>query len=103
MRMTQPRDDLDLAQKSLGPYGLRQSGMEHLERDDAVVLGILRETDRRHPTATELAVDLLRCDWHLCLGEAGVSSSAATRLHASSLGQPTLRWAPSPSLLLRET
>ena len=56
----QSRDDLDLAQEPLGANGLRQSGVEHLDRDDALVLGILRETDRRHPTATELAVDRVR-------------------------------------------
>ena len=31
--------------------------MEHLERDDALVLGVLCEAARGHPTATELAIN----------------------------------------------
>jgi hypothetical protein len=33
--------------------------VENLECDHALVLGVLREADRCHPTATELAVDCI--------------------------------------------
>jgi len=49
--------ELDLPEKAVCPEIHRQLGMDHLERDQALLLQILRQVDRRHPTATELALD----------------------------------------------
>jgi len=55
--MIEARDDPDLAEKSLRPDRLGESGMKNLESYDALVLGVLGEADGGHPTATELAVN----------------------------------------------
>ena len=55
--MIEPRDDFDLAEKSLRPDRLGESGVKNFERYDALVFGVLREADGSHPTPTELAVN----------------------------------------------
>ena len=53
----QPRGELDLAQEPLGAQRRGELGAEHLERDLAVVLEVVREVDGRHAAAAELALD----------------------------------------------
>ena len=55
--MVEPRRELDLAKKAIGAERGSEIGMKNLERDDAIVLAVLREIDRRHPAAAELAID----------------------------------------------
>ncbi len=49
----------DLLDESLGPEDGRQLGPQHLHRHLPMVLQVLGEVDRRHPTATEFALDLV--------------------------------------------
>ena len=55
--MLQPRGEPDLALKSLGTERRGKLGVEHLERDRAVVPHVLCEVDRRHAASTELSLD----------------------------------------------
>src|SRR5207249_3557606 len=57
MRMLELCRETDLAQEPLGAEDGGKLRAEHLERDGAVVLEILGEVHRGHPTATELALD----------------------------------------------
>jgi hypothetical protein len=58
--MIEAGDDFDLAEKALWPDGFSQSGVKNLQRDDALVFGILRQADSSHAAPTELAVDGVR-------------------------------------------
>src|SRR6266508_5765196 len=60
MRMIQPCSELDLPQKPIGAEGRGELGVKHLERNDAVVLDVLREVHGRHAAATELAIHRVR-------------------------------------------
>ena len=51
VRVLEPTADPDLAPKALGAEGRRELGVQHLERDRAVVPEVLREVHRRHPAA----------------------------------------------------
>jgi len=55
--MGEARRDLDLPQEPLGADRSRELAPEHLDRDFAVVLLVLREVDGRHAAPTELAVN----------------------------------------------
>ena len=55
--MLQGRGGLDLAKKPLGADDGGQLGPQHLDRDVAIVLEILREIDRGHAALAELALD----------------------------------------------
>ena len=55
--MLQSGGELDLPLEPLGAQRHSQLGVEHLERDRPVVPEVLGEEDRRHPAATELALD----------------------------------------------
>ena len=55
--MVQVGGGRDLAEKPLGPEGEDQRGADHLYRDFAFVLDVVREIDRGHPARAELAVD----------------------------------------------
>jgi len=57
VRMIEPGDDPDLAEKPLRPDRLGESGMKNFESYDTLVFGVLREADGGHPTPTELAVN----------------------------------------------
>ena len=57
MRVLELPGDADLAQESLGAEDGRKLGVEHLERDQAVVLEVAGEVHRGHPAAAELALD----------------------------------------------
>jgi hypothetical protein len=57
MWMLQPGDDVDLAEEAVWPERMGQLGMEHFDRDRAVVSEILGEIDRSHPAAPEFALD----------------------------------------------
>jgi len=66
--MLEVRGELDLAEEPLRAEGRRQLGPQHLDGDPPPVLGILGEVDRRHPTATELALN------RVAAGEGGLES-----------------------------
>ena len=55
--MLEPRGELDLAEEAVGPERHGQLGVQHLERDRAVVLEVAGEEDGRHPAAAELALE----------------------------------------------
>ena len=57
MRVLQLGGGADLPEEALGPQGGRQLGMQHLEGDQPVMLKVVREVDRGHPAAPELALD----------------------------------------------
>jgi hypothetical protein len=68
VRMIQSRGSLDLAQKAIGPQRSGKLGMQDLQRNETLVLAILREVDGSHAAAAELAVD------GVCLGEGGAKA-----------------------------
>ncbi len=49
--------DADLTQEALAAQHGRKLWTEHLERDLTVVLEVVGEIDRSHPTATKLTLD----------------------------------------------
>ena len=55
--MIESSGDSDLAQKPVGAKRGRELGVKDLERDDAIVLGVLREIDRGHSATPQLAID----------------------------------------------
>ena len=55
--MIEPSTDADLPQESLGAERGGDLGVHHLERHVAVVAEIVREIDRGHAAAAELALD----------------------------------------------
>ena len=57
VRVLEIRGDSDLAQESLDAEHGAELRIEDLERDEAVVLEIAREEDRRHAAATDLTLD----------------------------------------------
>ena len=57
VRVLQPGGEADLALEALGAERVGQLGVQHLERDGAVVPDVVREIDRRHAAAAELALD----------------------------------------------
>ena len=55
--MLQVRGDADLAQKPLDAEHRAELGVEHLERDVALVPEVAREVDGRHAAGADLALD----------------------------------------------
>ena len=55
--MLEPGSELDLALEALGAERPGQVGMEHLERDGAVVPEVVGEVDRGHAPAPELTLE----------------------------------------------
>src|SRR6185437_5948348 len=55
--MLQVRRELDLFQKAFGPENRRELGVQHLDRDLAMVLEIFREIHRCHTARAKLALD----------------------------------------------
>ena len=55
--MIEPRGEVNLAKKSVGTERNREIWVKNFERDDAIVLDILCQVNRRHSAATELAID----------------------------------------------
>jgi hypothetical protein len=55
--MGELRGDLDLAQKSLRSDGVRQLGLEKLDRDLPSMSDVIGEIDGCHPAAADLALD----------------------------------------------
>jgi len=53
VRMRQVRRRLDLGEESLGC----EFRLQHLQRDFALVLQVIREIHRRHPAVTEFGLD----------------------------------------------
>jgi hypothetical protein len=56
MRVVEPGGEPDLAQEALRAEGVSQLRVQDLERDGTVMLEIMREVDRGHPPAPELAL-----------------------------------------------
>jgi len=57
VRVLQVRRRLDLGQEALGTDDGGELGLEHLQRDAAVVLLVARQVDRRHAALAELTLD----------------------------------------------
>src|SRR5689334_18345632 len=57
MRMRKTRGESDFANEALGADRVRDIRPQHLERDVALVLGVVGEIHRRHPTGAESAAD----------------------------------------------
>ena len=57
MRVSELRGEPNLAEEALGPQRAGHFGPEHFERDQARLLEIPREVDRRHPTPAQLALE----------------------------------------------
>ena len=57
VRMIESRGELDLSQETIRAERCGEIRMKNLECDDAIVLAILREINRRHSASSELAVD----------------------------------------------
>src|SRR5713226_10525344 len=55
--MVEPGGDLDLPQEALGPQRHRQLRSQDLDRNEAFVLRVSPEKDKRRPTVAELALD----------------------------------------------
>ena len=57
--MLQIRRHANLAEESLGAEHCAELGVEKLEGDEALMLDVAREIDRRHPAAAELSLDAI--------------------------------------------
>jgi len=57
--MLQPRRNPDLRQESVGPEPGAELLVENLDRNGAPVFQVLRQKDRCHTTASQLAVDAI--------------------------------------------
>ena len=57
VRMPEPCRGSDFGEETLGPQLLREIGVQHLDRNGAVVLDVAREIHSRHATRAELALD----------------------------------------------
>ncbi len=57
VRVTETRDDVDLAPESLGAHRERKLPEEDLDRDVAIQLEIASEPDDRHASAADLALE----------------------------------------------
>src|SRR4051812_2806628 len=55
--MMQPRRNLDLSQKPLGPNGRGEFGAQHLHRHPTAVLQVFREVHGGHSSLAQLAND----------------------------------------------
>ena len=64
--MLQARNRLDLAEESIRADHRGELRLEHLDRDLAIVLEVVREVDRRHAALAELSLDLV------AVGEGGL-------------------------------
>src|SRR5215203_3056937 len=60
VRMVESRSKLYLSQEPIRTKRRREIRMENLQRNEPLVLSILREIDSRHSSTTELAVDRVR-------------------------------------------
>src|SRR5215510_5198851 len=58
-RMMQPGGDFDLAKEAIRFERLAQLGAKNFERDLALVVVIVGEKNNRHPSASQLAYDLV--------------------------------------------
>ncbi len=94
--------DLDFAQETLGAKGGSKLGAERLDRDLPLVLTIIRQVHRRHPTAAELLLD----------GVAGGEGGSEARQLALHQGSPVLdigdkvqiaQWSDYPGVLILST
>jgi hypothetical protein len=57
MRVLETGRRLDLGQESLGTDDRRELGLQHLERDVALVPHVIGEVDRSHPALAQLSID----------------------------------------------
>src|ERR1019366_8213888 len=92
VRVLQGRGGLDLHYKALGAKHRRQLRLQHLERDVAIVLQVVREVHRRHPAGAEFALD------GVAAGKRGIEAfryrrhrfAACARSSAAQLGMTTI-------------
>ncbi len=75
--MAQLGREPDLAQKALGAERLRQIGLEHLDRDLAIVFEVAREVHGRHAARAELALDAI------AVGEGGLKRRGGVHVVAT--------------------
>ena len=80
VRVLQPGGQLDLAQEPLGAERGGELGVEHLERDRAVVPEVLGEVDRRHAAAPELALERVAVGEGLAQRRRRLTHAGAPRL-----------------------
>ena len=69
VRVLEPGGGLDLPQEALGPERGGELGAEHLDGHLAVVPQVLRQVDRGHPPAPELALD------DVAVGQSGLEAT----------------------------
>jgi hypothetical protein len=84
VRVLETRRDADLALKSLRTKRLGQFGVEHLERDRAIVTSVPSPIDRRHTAATDLPFDLVPVS--------ETFTQPAELLRHSGVGEWTFHW-----------
>jgi hypothetical protein len=58
--MVEPRRELYLTKKALGPERCSEIGVKNLERDNSIVLAVLGEVDGSHPSPAKLAINDIR-------------------------------------------
>ena len=86
--MLESRSDPDLPLETFRPKAGHELGVQHLERDQAVVLEIAREIHRGHATPAELALD------EIAVAES-VPELACDVGHGSGLGWRLLESVPT--------
>jgi hypothetical protein len=80
VRMLQPGGEADLAEEPLGAQAGGDLRVEHLEGHRPIVLEVLRQVDRGHPTAAKLALDAVAIGQGRCQKEDhGVSQQDVLR------------------------
>ena len=84
--MLEPGGEPDLAQEPLGAERGGELGVQHLERDRPVVPEVLREVDRGHAAAAELALE------RVAVAAAPASELRATEVGASRACPPPACW-----------
>ena len=55
--MLEPRGEFDLSKEPIRPEDVGQLGVEHFQGNEAVMLEVAGQVDRRHAPASELPLD----------------------------------------------
>ena len=66
VRVREPSDDLDLVEEPLDPDDRGEAGQQHLQRDLALMLAVVRQVHAGHAAAAEDAAQLV------ALGKSGI-------------------------------
>ena len=77
--MLQARGGPDLAEEPLGADGRGQLRPQHLHRDSAIVLRVVREVDSRHAPRAQLPLDAV------AVGQGGREAMKDGTVHLSTL------------------